>query len=669
MKLSFINIIFTFLIRLCLLHVLMIFMNISHCYAQNDSTHYWEYSLEKLRQTEITTASKYNQKSFEVPATVKIITAVEIKERGYFTLDDVLADLPGFQFRNIQGFNSYVFMRGIPNQNNYIILMIDGVQINEINSGGFYGGAQYNLNNIKQVEIIYGPASAIYGTNAVSGVINIITNEPENNKKMNINTSFGSFNTFSFDGNYSYYDPLKQTGFSIAGMYKSSDKLKLGGETGDNNWSDSMENFETDNSFDAKFKYKKFTTGINYINKQASRTTNYKSTGTNYADEGSLWNIRFLNAWTSLSHDFSEKTKFTGKVYFRESTVLKNSVSYVLKADSLSNGDQEGAFRPNFNTGVELQLNYFPIEKLKIIGGTNMEYEEISDGFGVSHSFSQSVLPEYPNRPSILNNTLGSIFFVGTYNLLKKLNFTAGIRYDYSSVYKSVLTPRFGIVSTFEKLTLKASYAEAFRAPKNWDYTYGNGNPELMPEKMQAVEISANYCFTKNLETDAAIFYNNLFNGLVRNNALNIWENQSKINVYGAEWSIRYSILNFRFSGNYSYTKSLDNKNNQIPEIAEHSFNAGALYWITKKIGGEIKCNYFGKRKNNVVISETGKNYVDPAFILNTSLIFQNIRNFDFAIGINNLLDQKYYHTSNTSVQRYRQPGKHFFIKMTFHPE
>ncbi len=81
MKLSFINIIFTFLIRLCLLHVLMIFMNISHCYAQNDSTHYWEYSLEKLRQTEITTASKYNQKSFEVPATVNIITAVEIKER------------------------------------------------------------------------------------------------------------------------------------------------------------------------------------------------------------------------------------------------------------------------------------------------------------------------------------------------------------------------------------------------------------------------------------------------------------------------------------------------------------------------------------------------------------------------------------------------------------
>jgi len=64
-------------------------------------------------------------------------------ENGYFTLEEALSFLPGFQFRNIQGINSYVFQRGIPNQNNLTLVLVDGMQINELNSGGFYAGGQY----------------------------------------------------------------------------------------------------------------------------------------------------------------------------------------------------------------------------------------------------------------------------------------------------------------------------------------------------------------------------------------------------------------------------------------------------------------------------------------------------------------------------------------------
>jgi len=66
-------------------------------------------------------------------------------------------------------------MRGAPSQNNLILVLIDGIQINELNSGGFYGGYQYSLQNVKQIEVVYGPSSALYGTNAISGIINIIT--------------------------------------------------------------------------------------------------------------------------------------------------------------------------------------------------------------------------------------------------------------------------------------------------------------------------------------------------------------------------------------------------------------------------------------------------------------------------------------------------------------
>ena len=137
-----------------------------------------ELSLEELMNIEVVTASKKPQRLSEAPATVRVITAEQIKERGYFTLEEALSDLPGIQFRDIIGFNSYVFMRGVPSQNNLIVMMVDGIQINELNSGGFYGGGQFNLSNVKRIEVVYGPASALYGTNAASGIINIITNNP-----------------------------------------------------------------------------------------------------------------------------------------------------------------------------------------------------------------------------------------------------------------------------------------------------------------------------------------------------------------------------------------------------------------------------------------------------------------------------------------------------------
>ena len=157
--------------------------------------------MEYYFNIDVITATKRAQKAHEVPATIRVITAKQIKERGYFTLEDALADLPGIQFRNIQGFNTYTFIRGTVSQNNKILLLIDGIQINELNSGGFYGGGQFNLSNVKRIEVLYGPASALYGTNAISGIINIITRSPKDiaGKKSghggHISGLYGTFNS------------------------------------------------------------------------------------------------------------------------------------------------------------------------------------------------------------------------------------------------------------------------------------------------------------------------------------------------------------------------------------------------------------------------------------------------------------------------------------------
>ena len=78
-------------------------------FAQADSIDAYDYNLIELSNFTVNSVSKVPQKYNEIPATMRIVTKEEIRENGYFTLEDVLASLPGFQFRNIVGFNSYIF--------------------------------------------------------------------------------------------------------------------------------------------------------------------------------------------------------------------------------------------------------------------------------------------------------------------------------------------------------------------------------------------------------------------------------------------------------------------------------------------------------------------------------------------------------------------------------
>jgi outer membrane cobalamin receptor len=214
----------------------------------------------------------------KVPATVRVITAEDIRDNGYFTLEDALADLPGLQFRNIEGFNSYVFMRGAPGQNNKVLLLVDGIQINELNSGGFYAGGQFNLANVERIEVVYGPASALYGTNAVSGIISIFTRSPRDSPGGRVSVQAGNLGARMADARYAHYSKAKDVGFSVSAMYKQNGKADLKGEAGDFNWTDSLDNFENDAAMDARVQYKSLSAGVIAQDKDSSYATAQVST-------------------------------------------------------------------------------------------------------------------------------------------------------------------------------------------------------------------------------------------------------------------------------------------------------------------------------------------------------------------------------------------------------
>jgi len=621
-----------------------------------------EMNIQDLMNINVTTASKMPQMIKEVPATVRVITADQIKENGYFTLEEALSDLPGFQFRNIQGFNSYVFQRGVPSQNNLILVLVDGIQINELNSGGFYGGGQYNLENVDHIEVVYGPASALYGTNAISGIINIFTKDPETDKGLSVSGLYGSFQTASTNVNYGYYNESKDFGIRISGLYKTSEKANLAGEKGGFNWTDDMENFEDDYSFDAKIKYRNLTYGFVYQNKQVSRSTNYRTYDTEYRDTGTNFNLQFINSYLKHSFNIFKNVSMSSGIYYRNATILDDSIAYI------TDSAQVGYFRPNHLIGMENMLTYTFKETFSLVGGIVLEKEKLAESISQSWSSSPDEKPPPPLQPNMFTNNLFSIYLQAQLQIIKGLQLTSGTRYDSSDYYGNVLTPRVALVYNKGRYTGKILYTEAFRAPKPWDYTVSAGNPNLEPEDMASLELSASYNFSDNLRLDLSAYRNRMKNVFIKETLDGgyRWINSGQLNTNGFETSLEFRKGHFKSYCNYTYNFSTDENGDIIPEIAKHTLNLGFTYVFSKDIHFNIRGHYFGKRKNPKDILSTGSDIIEPAFVTHLTLSILNLKKFETYIIVKNLFNVEYFHTSNRPPDQYRQPQRTLMVKLAY---
>ncbi|MCK5003846.1 MAG: TonB-dependent receptor [Candidatus Aminicenantes bacterium] len=617
----------------------------------------------ELSKIEVTTASKKKQQLGKVPATVRVISNKQIHERGYLTLEDALADISGFQFRNISGFNNYTFLRGAPSQNNLILVLVDGIQINELNSGGFYGGSHFNLDNVKRIEVVYGPSSVIYGTNAVSGIINIITYDPGDKEGIEINLLSGSFKTMGLSFNYRNLKEKDRTGFSFSGMYKKSNKFDLSGSAGDLNWSDNMENFEDDIALDGKFFYKDFKAGFIFQDKISSRTTNYRSEGTDYLDNGTSWHIRFLNMYINHIYKQSNNWFLKSSIYYRSAIVMDDTIAYI-RDDEAGEVGQVGYYRPNDLFGLEEQFNYRFGSNLEIIGGLVLEWERLSSGFSKSYSGSYLIHPEPPDKPEYIYNQLLSIYLQSQYIVIKHLQLTAGIRYDNSDYYGEVFTPRIGLVFTRNRFNGRLLYTEAFRAPKPWDYTYGSGNTNLEPERMRSYELNLSHALSHNLQAGISIFKNSI-NGILTLHE-NHWINSRQLRTDGVEITLDYIKKRTSAYINYTYIDSKYVTSGQVPEIAPNSLNIGFTQNFFGKFKLNIRTNFLDERLNHKTITSTGKNHVNSFFVFHSTLTFDGFRNLKFQLVIRNLFDSEYYHTSNRPPERYRQPGRGLYLRVSY---
>ncbi len=164
--------------------------------AQADLT---QLPIEELMSIQVTTASKFPQKTMEAPSSVSIITAADIKNFGYRTLADIVRSVRGMAVSYDRNYD-YFGIRGMGRTGDYnsrVLLLVDGFRINDPIYDTAPIGTEFPLDVdlIDRVEIVRGPGSSIYGSNAVLGVINVITKRAKNFNGTEASGELGSFGT------------------------------------------------------------------------------------------------------------------------------------------------------------------------------------------------------------------------------------------------------------------------------------------------------------------------------------------------------------------------------------------------------------------------------------------------------------------------------------------
>lgn len=629
--------------------------------AQEMQADIYDLNFNELAKLKVVSVSKTEQVINEIPATVRVISANDIMLRGYQNLEDVLADLPGFQFRNIQSINSYIFQRGIPNQNNLMLVMIDGILVNELNSGGFYAGAHYDLHNIERIEVVYGPSSVGYGTNAISGIVNIISKTATHNGA-GLSGLAGGFNTQAAHAWFNKVNTDSDFHFRLTGMFQSSDRANLRGAAGDHNWSDLLDLHENNYNASLRAQYQNFTFGSNLLNKQTSLGAYRKSTGTAIRDFGSNWNIVFLNNFLKYNRQITESLHWSWNLYQRNTTVLGNTVYLV------SDTAQVGYYRPNSQEGFENIFSYRFNKAVTFTGGLLLEHEKLANQAMLTYSNSMYEAPPTPVKPGFQNNFLASIYIEPNLQISSNLFLSGGLRFDNSTVYNQVLTPRTAINFNPGRSTFLLAYAEAFRAPKPWDYYDGAGNPDLQPETMKALELLYRFNFSEVWHTSFSIYSNKLQNGMVRVIDGNTyrWVNSGIINTNGIEWTLAYSAKKFKGELNYTFTGSTDEQEKQVPEISKHTANAGFTAQLLPQLHWNIRAAYVGARANNRLIAATQSDILEPFVLVNSAVTWRPYQAMSVQIIGRNLLNAVYYHPSNVTPDRYRQPQRTLLLMIAY---
>ncbi|MDD3858947.1 MAG: TonB-dependent receptor [Bacteroidales bacterium] len=572
----------------------------------------------------------------DISSALKDLSAVDIRQRSFSSVQSDISTRGG-------SFDQ-------------TLVLLNGINLSDPQTGHYNLNIPIGLSNLDNIEVLYGPASRTFGTNALTGAVNFISRIPEKNA-LNFDISYGSFNTINADlGIDNVIRKFKQS-FSLS--YSKSDGFMK-------NTDYSRTNIYYENNFSiGKAKAK---TMIGLLDKKSGAFSFYTPMYVNQFEKVRTGFAAFkLSGGTGFKWDY--------KIYYRalanEFQLFRESQEYYSQVENIwinfNTGDTVSWYQRHNNHLTNIAGTGFNIEKNWKYGksaiGSEYRYEQIYSS--VLGNDVEPIQNGLYNKSDDRKNL--SVFAEHGYYSDKFL-FNAGVMLYHNQKYG--LNYYYGGDVGFyfnEKLMIKAGVNKSMRLPTFTELYYNGpsniGNADLIPEQALSIEAGAKYYISKNSFVNINLFnrYGTNIISWVREENSNIWEtkNLTELNVAGIEVFAAYRDFKKDFFKSVSivysyiyqdkYAEGLESK--YTLDQLKHKFVLNLSHKIYKNLSAEWTLNMF-KRNGEYLLYDFEQNaYTDMVSFPLTALVnlkvIADFNKFDIFLSGNNLTNQSYFDIAN----------------------
>ena len=510
-------------------------------------------TLEDLLDTKISVATKNELSLRETPGVVSVITDKDIRQMGARDLIDVLRTVPGFQFAyDVQGVVS-LGVRGLWSAEGKHLLIIDDIEMNELQFAGTQYGNDFPVDQIKRIEIIRGPGSAIYGGFAELAVIKITTKSGQDYKGFQSEVTLGA---------QSHAITRKNLSAAIGGATESGWDYSLAAyigqaKRGNGGYSGTAESADDGNVYSGEFDFKDADTlepmQLNFGLKKNSlklRALYNRYLVNTYTMFGMTKELgqkgtpnQFETLGLHLSHDwkFSESSKLTSQVMWLQQTPWEQTEELAI-ATYEKNEVVSHRLRPNLTYSSKWQPGENVQMDLLVGVEQNWDTHHIQDRLGWNAGNLERLYFANGSDDVALSSTAA---FAQAMIETPELRLTAGARYENPSETNSSFVPRLALTRARKSWHVKALYSQAFRSPVLYNFEYKAG-ARIFPETSETLEVEFGLALSSTSYLTFNVFDTQIKNPIVYTvDGNEQYENFEKTGTRGVE-------LDFRWKGNGS---------------------------------------------------------------------------------------------------------------------
>jgi len=617
-------------------------------------------SLEELMTIKVIGSTLTPSELKTVPSSVTVFTHEEIKRMGFDSLNELMNIVPGFQsYRSSHANQHYPFSsrgRRIGTSSSEVLILIDGIRLEEPrNSGSASVVPLYPLTNIERVEFIRGPGAAIYGSNAMMGIINILTRSNVNE----ITVGYGSNNRKNINLSASHKLDDLQIDFFTHLESDNGDNYLLNDTFSPNKITTNDPRELTDINLKLKYKdtsldiqHNEFNAENFYVVNNLSNNYNYNNSYVSSVSLKHKFNWLSVNTNLSMAYNTSRvnfASQLTPANFFLQKSIPSSGEPFFVNVDFIDyeqyNFQLQNDYEINDNANIQFGLEARFINVPHTVTANNFDLKEFAN-----KSFPITYYGSLQQTTHVLHAKKRDIF--GIYSQYQQTfadstHITLGLRYDKFSNIDSELSPRFALVHELNKNnSIKLLYGKAFRAPSEYELGILNnpvivGNINLEPETVETYELIwvGQWKHTGiSLSYFENIFKNSIIRKEIGNNTLQ-YDNLKQDPTKGFEFEISHELNeNFLLRSTYTYiSEKPDESFREADKLATFLLN-----YQNRKFNANIIATYNSEREMSALDINSKRIVLDDNWQIFTKLSYTYNKEWEGFFQVKNLLNNDF---------------------------